>query len=52
MTVGNLPLSDRPSVLAHERTGNLELPLAIQSRCRSDVAVRAIQLEMRTGIGN
>ena len=52
MTVGNLPLSNRTAVLPHVGAGHLELALAIQSRHRWDVAMRAIQFEMRAGIGD
>ena len=51
MAVRDFALSTRPTVLAHVRTSDIELPLAIQSQHRWDVAMCAVQLKMRAGIG-
>ena len=51
MTVGNLALSNRPAVLAHVCTGDTELTLTIHTQHRWNVAMRAVQLEVRARIG-
>ena len=51
MAVGNLAFSNRTAVLAHVNAGDFEPALAIQGRHRLDVAMRAIQFEVRADIG-
>ena len=52
MAVGNFTLSNRPTVLARVRPGDLKLPLAIQSQHGRDVTMGAVQLKVRAGIGH
>ncbi len=51
MAIGNLTLSNRPTVLARVGTGDLKLPLAIQSQHRRNVAMRAVQFNVRVVVG-